>query len=154
MHGLEVLPVRIPTGRVVLHSAKGDFDERHTAFDEAPGEQAALAEEIAAIGVADAACLLAQVECRASGGSHEANCPFIGGLMAAGRHSLMSSDEFAFHVLQEIDAGIELTRGDVVGIAHVLNTQALIIGVLALRIEAEVRHFADHQGCVLRTKEA
>ena len=45
LHLLEVVVVRVPT-------AEDDLDERHAALHQAPGQQTALAEEIAAVAVA------------------------------------------------------------------------------------------------------
>ena len=50
MNGLEIVPVRVPADAVV--SAQRHLDEGYAAFDQAPGQQAALAKAVAAVGVA------------------------------------------------------------------------------------------------------
>ena len=60
---LEVLLVRVPAERLVAVDARErHLDERHPALDQPAGEQAALAERVAAVGVAERGGLVVEVE--------------------------------------------------------------------------------------------
>ena len=57
LHAVEVVLVRVP-------AVERDFDERHAALDQPPREQTALAEQVAAVGVADLGLLVLEVGTR------------------------------------------------------------------------------------------
>ena len=59
---VEVVGVRVPAEDLVVDAAQRDFDERHAALDQPPGQQAALAEAIAAVASRRRRGLLVQVE--------------------------------------------------------------------------------------------
>ena len=60
---LEVVDVRVPGQRLIAFgTGQRDLDERHAALDQPAGQQASLAELVAAIGVAEPRRLLVQLE--------------------------------------------------------------------------------------------
>ena len=155
LDGVEVLLVRVPADAVVVHTAQGDLDERHAALDQPAGQQAALAEQVAAIGIAHAVRLLFQVERLGRGRAHQPHGPVVGRLMAHRRQSGMPADEIALHVLQQADAGVGLSLVDAFGRHQVLDAEGFLVIVLPRPHDDElVAGVADEERRVLRPQEA
>ena len=55
---------------VTCHAAERDFDERHAALDQPPGQQTALAEQVAAVAIAQLLWLVFQIESLARRRAH------------------------------------------------------------------------------------
>ncbi len=148
----EVLLVRVPAQGVAVEGAQADLDKGHAAFDEAAGQEAALAEGISAIGIAGLRGFLFEIKGPGGGGAHQPHGPFVGGPVAGRRQPRMPVDKILLHPLQQIDAGVRLGAGDVRRRGQIFHAQVFLV-IVALRLEIEVIVGADHEGREARPEE-
>src|SRR5262249_57507001 len=90
---LEVAAVGAPAERPAVEPAQAYLDERHAVLHQSAGQQAALAEQVAAVGVADGVLLLVEVERLAGVGAGQAHGPLVGRLVRQGRDAGVAADE-------------------------------------------------------------
>src|SRR5262249_9180041 len=114
---LEVLEVRVP-------AAERDLDKRHSALDQPPSQQTALAKAIAAIAVPQFGRLLVELEGAGGAGRHQANGALIGRLMAARPRIRMTSDEATLQTEQQLQPRLGLPGSDVRRSAQILDFES------------------------------
>src|SRR5262249_49193608 len=83
-----------------------------TPCSQAPGKQTALAEEIAAIGIANCDRLVFDIKHFLGGRAHQLDGALIGSLMALRSDAGPLVDEVLLQILQQLDAGVELLLAD------------------------------------------
>jgi hypothetical protein len=137
---VEVLGVRVP-------AVEAHFDEGHPALDQPAGEQAALAEAGAAVGVAEPGRLLVQAEAAAGlGVDHPLGLAVVGGV-GPGRGAAVPLLEVPLQPGEQLPAGVLVRGGDRPGGLEVVDGQ---VGP-GVRVVADTGH--GHRG-VLRAEEA
>ena len=137
----KLFAVRVPVDAVV--SAQRHLDEGYAAFDQAPGQQTALAKPVAAVGVAQFGRFLVEIERLPRGRAHEPGGPLVGGLMARCRRAGMVGNEFLLHLLHQAQPGLEVLAADPGMRRQVRNPQALLARIA----------IADDQRSITRAEE-
>src|SRR5579883_905498 len=82
------------------------FDERHAAFNEPPGQEAALTEKVAAIGIPQFVRLLLEIERLDGGGTHHRDSTPISSAMALGGDAGVLGEKFLLHLVKHGKPGI------------------------------------------------
>src|SRR5207237_9664206 len=127
LHVFEVILVRVPAERAVEAGSIGmrDLDEGYAVLDQPPGEQAALAEETAPVGIADRFRLLTQVERLGGRRAHERHGTLVGRAMAKGRGARAGGDELLLHLLQKLRARRGTPGGHAAGQREIFDLDEL-----------------------------
>ena len=142
LHLVEVVLVRVP-------AAEGDLDEGHVALDQAAGQEAALAELVAAVAVAQRRGLLFEIERLRRLRTHQTHGPVVGGLVAVRAQAGAAGHEVALQRLQQADAGFVLFAADARRQVEVLHGQRRLG-----RVGDGQAVVADDERGVLRAEEA
>ena len=118
-------------------AAERHLDERHAALDQPAGQQAALAEEVAAVGVAHGGGLVVEVERLGRLAAHQAHGPLVGRLVADGRRPGVRADEAIVERVQACPARADRFGRDAVRRGQVGHRQSVVVlglvGRIALR---------------------
>ena len=85
LYRIEIVGVRVPAEAAAVEAAQRHLDERHAALHQPAGQQAALAEQVAAVGVAQRVLLVFQVERPAGVAAHEPDGLVVGRQVARRR---------------------------------------------------------------------
>ncbi len=133
-----------------VDAAERDFDERHVAFYQPSGQQAALAEAIAPVGVADLVGFFREIEGFARGAAHQPHGPLVSNAVPDGRSHGVLADEAVVERAEQAQPGVDGGLVDRLGRFEIGDLQ--IIGLLAFAAARQA--VADQQGIVLRTQKA
>src|SRR5262249_40962327 len=128
--------------------------EGDVALDQATGQQAALTEEVAPIGIADASRFLIEIESRPCRRPHQPDSAIVSSQMALRRDAWMPGDELTLHFLKQPNPCINVLARDIARGRQVLHPQILLIGVGLIGIEAAIPLVADQERRILRPEEA
>ena len=101
----KLFAVRVP-------AVERDLDERHAAFDQPAGEQAALAEAVPAVGVAELGGLLVQPEAAAGLGVDHLLGLAVAGGVGLGRGAAVALLEVPLQVGEQLPADVLVVGGD------------------------------------------
>ena len=135
--------MRVPGEDLGVAAAQADFHKRHAALDQPPRQQTALAELVAAVGVAQDCRLFVQVKRLGGRRAHEPHRPIVRGLVAQRGHARVHADEIPVQAAQQVDTCGRLVEGHFPRRFQVLDLQVLLIVILPLtgRLNA---HFANN----------
>src|SRR5207249_11896358 len=97
---VETLGMAVPgerDERLAVDPAQGDLDKGNATLDQPAGQQATLAELVAAVGVTEGSRLLVEIKGLDGLRAHQPHGPRIGRLVARGGYAGMASSELALH---------------------------------------------------------
>src|ERR1051326_2892904 len=146
--------MRVPAEGVVVEPAERDLDEGYATLHQPAREEAALAEQVLAIGFADLVFLLLDLERLGGFGLHELDGALVGSLMTGRTDAGMIGNEVLLDVAEQLRAGIGLLAGDSRGPIEILDLEHLLIGGILARLSELLSSVADDERGILWSEEA
>ena len=154
LHGIEVVGVRVPgEGLVSGDTVERHFNKRDAVFHKPAGQQAALAELISTVAVAQLRRFSVERKRFDGFGPHHPDRLIVGGTVAAGGNSRARVEEVVFQIAQQVQAGIGLFAIDTRRTFEVADLQRAFVVVATGLSDGNTGGTSHDQRRVLRAEE-